>query len=276
VRILISCDMEGISGIVAWAQVTPGTSEYLRGCQLMVGDVNAAAQAAFQAGAAEVAVSDAHWYARNIWLGDLDERVALNSGSPAPISMLQGIGGPQPYDAVICVGYHARAGTWNGVLSHTWSTAVAGVWLNNRPVGEIGINAAVAGHFGTPIVALTGDAAACDEARELLGPALETATVKVGLGHTAASCLPLVESRAQIATAVRSALGRLAQATAPQPYVVDRPVQLAVEYLRPNLADRSSWVPGARRVTGTRLEYEAPDVLAALRAFRSMTALATE
>ncbi len=275
-RILISCDMEGISGIVDWEQVSPGKSEWERARRWMTGDVNAAIQAAFEAGAEQVVVSDAHGRARNLLLEELDPRVALHSGYPAPASMLQSIEAPETYDGLIFVGYHARAGTLDSVLCHTWSDNVAGVWLNGVLVGEIGLNAALAGHFGTPVIAIAGDLKACQEAQELLGNQVEVAPVKSSIGRFAARCLPFEESRRRIHQAVSKAVSRLKAGEAAKPFVVARPVHLAVEYLRPNLVDRAAWLPRSRRVSATRLEYEAQDMWEAMQAFRTMTALAVE
>jgi len=275
-RILISSDMEGTSGIVDWEQVTPGKAEYERSRRLMTGDVNAAVSAAFSVGADEVVVNDAHWFARNILFEELDERVSLHCGAPAPISMLQSIDGTTPYDALVLCGYHSRAGTRNGILCHTWSDHVAGVWLNGFLVGEIGLNAALAGHFDTPVITISGDQAACEEARALLGQNISAAVVKVAIARFAARCLPLVEARECIQSAVKAGIESLKAGQAPSPYLVSRPIQLEVEYARSNLADRANFLPGAQRMTGTRLAYQAADMPTAVRAFRTMTALAVE
>ena len=188
--------MEGISGIVDWEQVTPGTDEWKRGRKLMAGDVNAAINGAFEAGTDAVTVSDAHWHARTLELEELDARAHLHSGSPSPFSMLQGVDDEVRYDGVAFIGYHAMAGAKKAVLCHTWSDAsVAAVWLNDLLVGEIGLNAATAGHYGVPVVAISGDNVACLEAQNLLGAELDVAVVKMGTGRNAAECLPLAEAR---------------------------------------------------------------------------------
>jgi D-amino peptidase len=272
-KLLISCDMEGVSGIVDWEQVTPGKDEWKRGRRLMAGDVNAAISGAFEAGADEVTVSDAHWHARTLELEELDARARLNTGSPSPFSMLQGIDDQPGYDAVAFIGYHAMAGAKKGVLCHTWADNVAGVWLNDAPVGEIGLNAAVAGRYGTPVIAVSGDSAACLEAQSLLGDDLEVAVVKVGTGRFAAQCLPLREARQKICEAVARGVSRL-RSGARQPYRAGTPVRLTVEFKFPHQADRAFLVPGAQRLSGTRLEIAAEDVIVAVRAFRAMVALA--
>jgi D-amino peptidase len=273
-RILISCDMEGISGIVDWEQVTPGKSEWQRGRKLMAGDVNAAINGAFEAGAEAVTVSDAHSHARTLELEELDPRAQLHSGSPSPFSMLEGIDDQPGHDGVAFVGYHAMAGTKKGVLCHTWSDQVAGVWLNDAAVGEIGLNAALAGQYGTPVVAVSGDSAACLEAQDLLGSDLSVAVVKVGTGRYAAECLPLRHAREKICEAVARGVSALKSQSGSKLYKVQIPVRLTVEFKFPHQTDRAFLVPGARRLSGTRLEFSGDDMAMIHRVFRAMVALA--
>ena len=115
--------MEGIPGIVDWKQTQSGESEWERRRWLMMGDVNATVNAAFEVEVDEVAVTDA----RKLMIEELDPRAALNSGALSPFAMMEGIGDKPGYDAVIFVGYHARARTKDAILCHTWSDAVAGV-----------------------------------------------------------------------------------------------------------------------------------------------------
>ena len=148
-KILIAADMEGITGVVDSNQTNPSHAEYNRFRRLMTGDVNAAIRGAFDAGADEVVVSDGHWFNLNILIEEFDPRARLNTGSPRPFSMVEGV--QHGVDGVLFVGYHARVGTQDAILDHTWSSGrVDGVWLNGEIVGEIGLNAAVCGHFGAP------------------------------------------------------------------------------------------------------------------------------
>jgi D-amino peptidase len=119
-KILIAVDMEGITGVTTWDQVTAGHTEYARFRTLMTEDVNAAIRGAFDAGATETIVADGHWNGSNILIEDLDRRARLNSGSPSPLSMMQGI--DESVDAVFFIGYHARNGSPNAILDHTWSS----------------------------------------------------------------------------------------------------------------------------------------------------------
>ena len=166
-KLLICADMEGVTGVTEWNHVSPSHAEYPRFRRLMTADVNAAVRGAFEGGATEIIVADGHNLGTNILIEELDPRARLNGGTTAPLAMVQGIqDGP---DAVFFVGYHARNGTQNAILDHTWSSStVADVWLNGRVTGEIGLNAGVCGHFGVPVLLVTGDQSAGAEAREWL------------------------------------------------------------------------------------------------------------
>ncbi len=269
-KILIAADMEGITGVVHADHTDATHAEYPRFRRLMTADVNAAIRGAFEGGADEIVVSDGHGSGRNILIEELDGRARLNSGSPAPFSMMQGV--EAGVAAVMFVGYHARMGTPNAILDHTWSSArVAGVWLNGEAVGEIGVNAALAGHFGAPVIMISGDQSACAEASALLGP-LETVIVKQATGRTAAECLPPEVTQARIRETAERAVRRLHAGQAPKPYQVPAPIAVTVEFIRSEMADAASLLPGARRY-GKRVEVIAEDMVAAYRTFRALVSL---
>src|SRR5574339_890339 len=186
-KILLAVDMEGITGVTTWDQVTPGHAEYARFRKLMTQDVNAVIRGALEAGADEVIVADGHWNGSNILVEELDARARLNTGSPSPFSMMQGI--DESVDGVMFIGYHARNGTPSAILDHTWSSrTVANIWLNDILTGEYGLNAALAGHFGVPVIMASGDQTACKQMSEQLGD-IEPAVVKQASGRFAAECL---------------------------------------------------------------------------------------
>lgn len=271
-KILIAADMEGVSGVVHWDQVDPGHAEYERFRRVMTGDVNAAIQGAFEAGASEVIVSDGHAYGRNILIEELDPRARLNSGSPAPLAMIQGI--EDDVNGVIFIGYHARAGTPNAILDHTWSSrCVANLWLGDTLVGESGLNAAVCGYFNAPVIMVSGDQTVCSEALELLGP-LEVAVVKWASGRMAADCLPPSLAQREIHAAVVRAVKRLTSGEAPAPFVLPAPVKVAVEFFQSEMADNASLLPGVQRTTGRRIEFTAENIYVAYNGFRSAVSLA--
>ncbi len=271
-KILIAADMEGISGVVDWDQVTTTHAEYARFRKIMTGDVNAAIRGAVQAGAEEIVVTDGHAYGLNILIEELDSKARLNSGNDSPLAMVQGV--DDGVDAVLFVGYHARAGSQNAILNHTWSSRiVADVELNGRGVGEIGLNAALCGHFGIPVLMISGDQTACGEARDLLGP-IEVAVVKRAAGKMAAECLPLEVSRRLICEAASRAVGRFKAGEAFQPFRVAAPVHVVLEFQQPEMAEHAILLPGASRVDGRRIEFTAPDMPAAYQSFRAVVALA--
>ena len=178
-RIYILADMEGISGIRTWDQVKSESSEYEHGRQLMMQDINNAIDAAFAAGATEVVACDTHGGGGQVRISEMDPRAVYET--PNRGNMMPAL--DESYDGVILLGHHARAGTLNGFLDHTMSSAS---WfeyrINDVAVGEIGIEAAYAGHFDVPVVAVTGDEAVCAEARELFDQ-VEVAVVKWGIGR---------------------------------------------------------------------------------------------
>lgn len=270
-KILIAVDMEGITGVTTWEQVTPGHAEYARFRKLMTQDVNAAIRGALEAGAEEVIVADGHWDGSNILIEELDPRARLNSGSPSPFSMMQGI--DESVDGVFFVGYHARNGSANAILDHTWSSkAVANVWLNDILTGEYGLNAALAGHFGVPVVMTSGDRTACAQIVELLGD-VETAVVKQASGRFAAQCLPPEATREMIFEAASRAVERLAEGDAPDPFALDTPVRVMVEFSASDMADRASMIPFTGR-EGTRVTLTAEEMVSAYKGFRAMVTLA--
>ena len=270
-KILIAADMEGISGVVNWDQVTRSHSEYPRFRRIMTGDVNAAVRGAYEAGASEVVVSDGHSFAGNILVEGLDHRARLNSGSPSPFSMVQGI--EAGVNGVLLVGYHARAGSQSAILDHTWSSAsVANLWLNENLVGETGLNAAICGYFGAPVLMITGDQTVCAEAQELLGP-IETVVVKRASGRMAAECLPPQVTQEMICEAASRAVRRLLEGKAPEPLRLAEPVQVAIEFFNSEMADKAGLLPGARRLDGRRIAFTASDMRAAYTGFRAAVSL---
>src|SRR4051812_37048616 len=180
-RVLIMSDMEGVSGIVVWDQVTGGKPMYEECRRLYTEEINAAVRGAKAAGATEIVVVDCHgaggpWTFNSLVPELLDpdcDWVAHHAWSRYTEMLEKGC------DAALFVGMHAKAGTADGVMSHTISTTTwQNLWFNQQSVGETGINAALCGHYGVPVLLVTGDEATCREATALLGPVLATVPVK--------------------------------------------------------------------------------------------------
>ncbi|MET9451638.1 M55 family metallopeptidase [Streptomyces cinerochromogenes] len=202
-RIYISADMEGITGLVDADDVQPGGRDYERGRTMMAEDVNAAVRGALAAGATGVLVNDAHGPMRNLLPEALHPAARLVRGKPKQLGMLEGLTGE--YDAALCVGYHSRAGT-PGVLSHSFmGHEIEDMWLDGRPVGEIGLAHATAAALGVPVVVLTGDDAACAEMTEW-DASVVTVPVKYAHDRFAAELRPAAEAREAIEDAVARAL----------------------------------------------------------------------
>jgi D-amino peptidase len=186
--------------------------------------------------------------------------------------MVQGIG--DSVDGVIFIGYHARAGSLNAILDHTWSSSrVANLWLNGLLVGESGLNAAISGHFNASVLMLAGDQTACAQAVELLGP-IETAEVKQATSRFSAECLPPPVAHEKITQAAKRAVQRLVDGKAVAPFRLEQPILVTIEFLSSDMADRAVQMPGARRLDGRRIEFSAPDMPAAFAGFRSAVDLA--
>jgi len=266
-KVFISADMEGISGVVDASQTRMEEKEYERARKLMTGEVNAAIAGALAGGATGVVVNDSHGSMRNILIEDLNPAAELISGSPKPFSMMQGIG--PDYNVCFFVGYHAGAGSSPSVLDHTYyGRVVYQASINGRVLGETGLNAALAGYFNVPVGLVTGDRVLCEEARATLGD-VETVAVKEACGRLAARCLPPERACALIRAAAQQAVSHQRA-----PFIIPPPCTLVLEMMNAAQADMAELLPGVRRTAPRRLEYTADDYLTLFKAFRALVALA--
>jgi D-amino peptidase len=237
-NILIMADMEGVSGIVTWDQVTGGKQQYEAGRILYTEEINAAIRGAKRAGATRIVAVDCHGaggdWSFNSFLPELldpdCEWVAHHPWSRYTEMFETGC------DACLLVGMHARNNTPDGVLCHTISTVKwHNLWFNDVLVGEVGVNAALCGHYGVPILLVTGDEAVCRESRALLGDGLTTVAVKKGLTRYSARQIPPVRARKMIEDSAFRALdafkaaGGRAETAAVKPYIPAQPTLITVE-----------------------------------------------
>jgi D-amino peptidase len=246
-------DIEGVAGIVKWAQTGGDQTLYHEARKLYTEEINAAVRGAKAAGAKEIVVMDCHGaggdYTFNSLLpAELDpdcEFVIQNEWTEYTEFLEEGC------DAALFVGMHAMAGTPDGVLSHTVSgQAWQNLRFNGTLVGETGINAALCGHWGCPVLLVTGDRAVCREGRELLGEGLTTVEVKVGLGRFSARNIPAVRAREMIEDGASRALKDL---KAVQPYDPGRPCEIEIEFTSPDRLEeyrnrKNVEVTGARTI----------------------------
>jgi len=202
-KVYISVDMEGISGVVGDDQTSAGQPEYNRSRKLMAEDANAAIRGAFAGGATEVVVNDSHGSQRNLLPEDLDPRARLISHSFKRHGMVEGL--DQTFDAVIFVGYHAKADSPRGLFAHTGSGVVKDVQVNGRSAGEGGLNTLMAQWYGVPVVLITGDDVAIEQQKEWT-PTTRGVIVKRAINMRAVESRPLAEARREIESAAKEAV----------------------------------------------------------------------
>jgi D-amino peptidase len=268
VKIFISVDMEGVSGITDPEDVLPGGADYERGRIFMTGDANAAILGAYDGGASEVLVNDSHWIMRNLLLERLDPRARTIKGFHKSMCMVQGL--DPSYDGAVFVGYHSCAGTEGGVLNHTLlGKEIQNVYLNGEPTGETRLNAAYAGHFGIPVLLVAGDAAVCEEARRVLGD-VETVAVKDGIDKFTADCLHPQVAQERIREATARAL---ADRSGLRPYRLDPPYSIGIEWNSTTIAATCALIPGVRLTAPRSVEYTTQDYPEAMRVLVAMLLL---
>jgi D-amino peptidase len=268
-RIYISADIEGITGVVHTAQSAWPGGDYERARRWMAKDVNAAIEGALEAGATKIVVNDAHGDMRNLIIDDLHPAAQLISGAPKHTAMLHRI--EDGFDLVFFIGYHTRTGNRFGIINHTYSgSVVSELKLNGQVAGEIGLNAAMAGELGVPVGLVTGDLATAQEARELLGE-VETVAVKEGTGRYVALCKHPNAAREEIRAAASSALKRPSSF---KPYVLAPPIDLQLRFPRTPMADACELIPEVERVDDLAVAYQAKDMREAYKLLQAFIALA--
>jgi D-amino peptidase len=270
-RVYLSVDMEGIAGVVHEDQTDPTeprhAGEYNRFRRLMTNEANAAIAGALEAGAAKVLVNDSHWLMRNLLAEELDPAAELLSGGPKWLSMVEGIDGG--FEAAMFIGYHARAGTRHAMIDHTYTSRVYEARINGQPVGELALNAAMAGVHGVPVVLVSGDQAVAAEAKALLGAGVETVIVKEAVGRFAARSLAPSVACERIRAGAAAALKR-SQA----PFTFQAPIRLEVDFIVTQMADLAELVPGSSRTGGRTVGYSGDDYREVFSAWRAMYNLA--
>jgi D-amino peptidase len=262
-KVHMTADMEGVSGLVQW-----DAADRQREREFITADLNAAIEGAFEGGATEILVGEAHANMRNIIPEQIDRRVRFLSGQPKPLNHVGGI--DESFELAMLICYHARSGALHAVMAHTYTGSVYSLKFNDVEVGELGTDAALAGHFGVPVGLVTGDQAACDEAKTLLGD-VETVAVKRGLSRSAAICLPPEEARQRIGIGAMTACRRGDDF---EPFVLDTPVEAELTFIDPSFADCVEHLPFVTRTGGRQILFEAEDFQTAFELFNAIQFLA--
>jgi D-amino peptidase len=255
-KIYISVDMEGVVGAVTGEQLSPAGFEYQRFREFMTQEANAAIEAAFEAGATEVVISDSHGNAQNLLIEKLPKNVLLVRGFPRPLVMMQGV--DETFDGVIFLGYHASTTNPQGVRAHTFSSArLADVRLNNVSMSEGSFNAAIAGHFNVPVIMVSGDDAAVKEVTAVVGD-IEGAIVKWNYGFHSVKTMMPEAAYALIREKVKKAMGRIKQF---KPYKLKTPVQLDVRFKNYRPSEVLSYLSIVERTDAHSIRFIGKDML---------------
>ena len=259
IKVFISVDMEGLAGVVNGPDVDPSGPDYPHFRAIMAAETNAAIEGAFRAGATDVLVRDSHGAKNNILPADLDPRARLLRGvSTGPRNMMEGI--DSTFDAVVFVGYHAKAGTPGAILEHTSTGNVVDFSVNGVSFPEAGYNAAVAGLVGVPVVFVAGDRAVVDQVRGLLGSIAGVAT-KEEINDASLGLSPKVAQEA-----IRSGVETAVRTRAPfKPYRMAGPYTMVLKVKKERVL-----YPGARRVAAGEVSFSSSDFLEILNAFNAM------
>ena len=255
-KIYISADMEGVVGVVTGEQLGPQGFEYQRFREFMTQEVNAAIEAAFEAGATEIVVSDSHGNGQNLLIEKLPKNVLLVRSWPRPLMMMQGI--DETFAGAIFIGYHTGTTNPQGVRAHTISSArLADVQLQGVSVSEAGINAAIAGHFSVPVIMVSGDDAVVKETTALLGD-VEAATVKWASGFHSAKTLMPEAAYQLIREKVKKAIGRIRDF---KPYKLKAPIRLDVRFKNYRPSEVLSYLSIVERTDAHSIKFTGEDMI---------------
>jgi D-amino peptidase len=255
-KIYISADMEGVVGAVTGEQLSPGGFEYEKFRGFMTAEVNAAIDAGRAAGATEFLISDSHGNGQNLLIEQLPDDVMVIRSWPRELSMMAGI--DESFDGVIFLGYHASTGNTRGVRAHTNSSAsITGLRLNGIEMTEGSINAAIAGHFGVPVIMVSGDDVAVAENQVLIGD-IEGAVVKWAMGFHSARTLTPEAGYEEIRTRTMSAINRIEDFT---PYVLDTPIELELSLKNYRPVELLAYLPNVERLNSHTIRYVGQDMI---------------
>ena len=268
-KIYISADIEGVTGVVHDDQTGGSSGDYMQARRWMTGEVNAAIEGALRAvGAAEFYVKDAHGNGRNILLEELRKEARLIAGWDVMMSMVQGI--DNSFNALILIGYHSMAGTENGILAHTFSGSIKQLSINGRPVGEPEIATLTAGHYGVPVVFIAGDQTVVAELSGFVGEIPHTIT-KYGMGRESGQVIHPEITHKAIMDGVADTLSDVSRF---KPFTMELPLRMSLKLTSSKMVDLISLMPNVDRVSADEVACQVEDAIAMHKTFRVMLGLA--
>ncbi|HDL19162.1 MAG TPA: hypothetical protein ENH29_08910 [Bacteroidetes bacterium] len=260
-KVYISVDMEGITDVINWGETEEKGHDYRRYRESMTLEANAAVEGALEAGAKIVVVRDAHGNANNLIPEKLHEAALLIRGwSGGPLMMMEGL--DESFDAAVFIGYHAKAGSRDAVLHHTMTGRLTELILNDQAVPELGLNAAIAGNYGVPVVFVSGDRALIDQAKELLGQR-EYVIVKEGIGTAARNIHPHLSQRF-IEEGVKKAVR---QRDRFEPFILRPPYTIQLRFIAERDAQKAALIPGSKRTDNLTVKFSSADFMDMLKFF---------
>ena len=255
-KIYISADLEGVVGVVTGEQLGPDGFEYQRFREFMTAELNACIDAARAAGATEFLISDSHGNGQNLLIEQLPTDVMVIRSFPRPLGMMEGI--DDTFDGVIFLGYHSSAANKRGVRAHTMSSAnVIDIRLNGISMSEGSMNAAIAGHFGVPVIMISGDDVAVAETQVIVGD-IEGAVVKWAKGFHSAQTLTPDAAYEVIRTRTKSAVDRIDDF---EPYVLETPIELELTLKHYRPVELLGYLPNVERVNSHTIRFVGKDIL---------------
>ncbi|API91811.1 D-aminopeptidase [Virgibacillus pantothenticus] len=267
-KLYLSVDMEGITGLPDETFVKANMHNYERSRKIMTEETNVVIRNALDNGCTGILVNDSHSKMNNILIEDLHPDAQLITGEVKPFSMMHGL--DNTFDGAMFIGYHARAGKF-GVMSHTMIQAVRTMYINDQEIGEMGLNAYLAGYYGVPVIAVTGDDQAAKEAEALI-PNVKTAAVKETISRSSVKSLTPKKAAKLLTEKITEAIQ---QRDSISPLIPPSNPILRVEFANYGQAEWANLMPGTEIETGTTIvRFQAQDMLEAYQAMLVMTELA--
>jgi D-amino peptidase len=256
-KVFISVDMEGIAGISSWRETKRGNPDYQACKKLATDEVNAVVRGIKKAKAKieEMLICDSHAMGENILINELDKDVSLTKGYPRPYYMLYGL--DESYDILFLIGYHTKIGTMFGPMDHSYSpSTVYNIKINGNYVGELEINAGLAGHYKVPVGLVSGDAKFIEQAKELLGKDVETVVTKYGISRFASKNIHPKKIHEELEIKSKRAIEKSSKL---KPLKFKTPLKAEIDLLNTVMADEVALLPNVERKSGRTIAFETDD-----------------
>lgn len=269
-KILIIADMEGISWICLYNQIWDRSVDYEYFRDLMTKEVNAAVEGAFNGGASQVKVFDYHWNGGNIFLGNLDPRAILFSGTTTLTQIKKRI---EEVDGICFVGFHGWAWTNSSILEHTMDFHIHRLNVNGERFDEIALESILASKYNIPTIFVSGDHTACEYSKKIFSN-IKTVVTKYSLGRNSGEMLPISEVHKNIKNEISIAVSDLEKKNHNYSSLkIIFPAKLEIEFNNGGMADKAEIMPNTTRINGQTIQYEAKDHEDLYRAFYSLQSL---